>query len=231
MTFKKEIKFNIDDIYSDNLQYGHLPDVNSYIHSPSGMIHRALENARLKFELLQEEKNMKTEEQLEKTLQALGIYMEENDEKCIEAFENFLQTIKQSEEYKPTMEKGLRKYYKINFGEIEEVWCTDDSKIDRAEYESGALYQIEEQAEWELKKRKLIFKIEDWTVNTYGSELTLDWGNKYIPKYYIYKYEHKLEIGTLGLLRIPMLLPYFATEEQARECIQKFGDEIKEVLF
>lgn len=164
-------------------------------------------------------------------LKSIGINREENIKVCLEGLREFLEDIKQSEEYKPTMPKGLREYYKINFGEIEKVWCTNDSKIDRAEYESGALYQIEEQAEWELKKRKLIFKIEDWAVNTYGSELTLDWGNKYIPKYYIYKYEHKLEIGTLGLLRIPMLLPYFATEEQARECINKFGDEIKEVLF
>lgn len=173
---------------------------------------------------------MKTE-QLEMILKSIGINREENIKVCLEGLREFLEDIKQSEEYKPTMPKGLREYYKINFGEIEKVWCTNDSKIDRAEYESGALYQIEEQAEWELKKRKLIFKIEDWAVNTYGSELTLDWGNKYIPKYYIYKYEHKLEIGTLGLLRIPMLLPYFATEEQARECINKFGDEIKEVLF
>ncbi|MEZ7740473.1 hypothetical protein O3794_02730 [Gemella sanguinis] len=231
MTFKKEIKFNIDDIYSDNLQYGHLPDVNSCIYSPSRMIHRALENARLKFELLQEEKNMKTEEQLEKTLKTLGMSMGVNSEKCIKAFEDFLNAIKESKEYKPTMLKGLREYYNIDFGSIESVWCTNDSKVDRVAYESGALYEIEEQAEWELKKRKLIFKIEDWAVNTYGNELTLDWGNRFTSKYYIYQYEDHLKIGVVDLLRIPMLLPYFATEEQARECIEKFGDEIKEVLF
>ena len=227
MTFK----ININDTYSDFLRHGSLPKKAFYRENPSVLLRRALENGDLKFELIEEEKNMNTEDQLEKTLQALGIYMKENNEKCIEAFENFLQTIKQSEEYKPTMEKGLRKYYKINFGSIEEVWCTDDSRIDRAEYESGALYEIEEQAEWELKKRKLIFKIEDWAVNTYDHELTLDWGNGFSSKYYIYKYEDSLQIGAVTLLRIPMLLPYFATEEQARECIQKFGDEIKEVLF
>ena len=224
-------KININDTYSDFLQHGTLPKKAFYRENPNVLLRRALENGDLKFELIEEEQNMNTEEQLEKTLQALGIYMKENNKKCIEAFENFLNVVKETEDHTVQMPKGLKEYYKINFGKVENVWCTNDSRIDRAEYESGGLYQIEEQAEWELKKRKLIFKIEDWAVNTYGSELTLDWGNKYIPKYYIYKYEHKLEIGTLGLLRIPMLLPYFATEEQARECIEKFGDEILEVLF
>ena len=98
-------------------------------------------------------------------------------------------------------------------------------------YQRGLAFETEKQAEQHDKERVLLFKLHDWA----------DWRNgDWYPnwedcddKYYI-AYNHGAEcfqVASEWRVNIFYKLPYFKSEELAREFVEEFGDEIKEVLF
>ena len=107
-------------------------------------------------------------------------------------------------------------------------------KIDneaRNMFEHGYIYYTREEAEQFLKERKLLFKLHQWAkLKNDGWEP--DWDNGMENKYYIYysSDRRKLFVGTIFWGNEFNKLPRFKTKELARECIDLFGDEIKEVL-
>ena len=97
-------------------------------------------------------------------------------------------------------------------------------------YKYGEAFETSESALSYYKERLLLKKLEDWA----------DWRNgDWYPnwedcddKFYI-AYDHGLDwFKVCSNMRVNAFhkLPYFKSEELAREFIEEFGDEIKEVL-
>lgn len=96
----------------------------------------------------------------------------------------------------------------------------------------GYYFNTREEAEQHLKERKLLFKLHQWAKEK-NDGWEPDWSNDDEEKYYITYYKDE-SIGlsweiTWGMINFTKL-PYFKTKEITQECIELFGDEIKEVL-
>lgn len=121
---------------------------------------------------------------------------------------------------------------------IDNVQSTISSKIfdinnmnDVKRFENGLYFETEEEAEQHLKEQRLLFKIHQWAKEK-NEGWVPDWKNLGQQKYFIfYDYYRKelcisYECSTSNIDK----LPYFKTREITQECIDLFGDEIKEVL-
>lgn len=121
---------------------------------------------------------------------------------------------------------------------IDNVQSTILSKIfdisnmnDVKRFEDGLFFETKEEAEQQLKERKLLFKLHQWA-KFKNDGWVPDWSDYSNNKFLIY-YD-----GEDGLLRISAgsisntlsSLPTLKTRGIAQECIDLFGDEIKEVL-
>lgn len=100
-------------------------------------------------------------------------------------------------------------------------------------FENGLYFETREEAEQHLKEQRLIFKIKKWAeIHNEGWEP--DWSDEEERKYYIQcknmNTVKELNIDWYFTLSKIIKLPYFKTEEIAQECIDLFGEEIKEVL-
>lgn len=95
----------------------------------------------------------------------------------------------------------------------------------------GYYFNTREEAEQHLKERKLLFKLHQWAkLKNEGWEP--DWEEDEGKKWYVYynHVEERLNV-TWGYNSTNFIkLPYFKTKEIAQECIDLFGDEIREVL-
>ena len=116
-------------------------------------------------------------------------------------------------------------------GEIIEVHYTANNITDRFLFEHGYYFETKEEAERYLKERKLLFKIHQYAKEK-NEGWEPDWEDTGMDKWNIY-FNH----GYKGLAEMSIRiqedffkLPYFKSEEIAQECIELFGDEIKEVL-
>ena len=104
-------------------------------------------------------------------------------------------------------------------------------KEDKHIFEHGLYFNTELEAEQHLKERKLLFKLHQWA-KFKNDGWVPDWEEDEGKKWYVY-YNHveKSLNVTWGYNSTNFIkLPYFKTEEIAQECIDLFGDEIKEVL-
>lgn len=101
---------------------------------------------------------------------------------------------------------------------------------DRLTFEHGLYFKTYEEAKHYLKERKLLFKLHQWAkLKNEGWEP--DWSD-YDNKYVMY-YNAKtgfLGINTYNWSNHISVLPTFKTRKIAQECIDLFGDEIKEVF-
>lgn len=125
----------------------------------------------------------------------------------------------------------INKYYIINTrGELQ-ILSFYANSIQGQLYRRGEAFEYEEDAFAHDKEKILLKKLEDWA----------DWRNgDWYPnwedcddKYYI-AYNHGAEcfqVASEWRVNIFYKLPYFKSEELAREFAEEFGDEIKEVLF
>ena len=137
------------------------------------------------------------------------------------------------------------KYYQVDLPEdgerlffIDNVQSTILSKIfnisnmnEVKRFENGLFFETKEEAEQYLKERKLLFKLHQWAKEK-NEGWEPDWEDTGMDKWNIY-FNH----GYKGLAEMSIRiqedffkLPYFKSEEIAQECIELFGDEIKEVL-
>ena len=113
-----------------------------------------------------------------------------------------------------------------------EVYITNfvSSARDKDRYLRGFYFNTEEEAKQHLKERRLLFKLQQWAKEK-NDGWELDWSN-YDNKYVIY-YNAKtgfLGINTYNWSNHISVLPTFKTRKIAQECIDLFGEEIKEVL-
>lgn len=112
-----------------------------------------------------------------------------------------------------------------------EVYMTgfSTSKNEIARYLRGYFFETKEEAEQHLKECKLIFKLKQWAkLKNDGWKPDWEKGNKY---YIFYNYSCcEFETSSTVISDNFKKLPYFKSREIAQECIDIFGDEIKEVL-
>lgn len=114
-----------------------------------------------------------------------------------------------------------------------EVYMTgfSTSKNEIARYLRGYFFETKEEAEQHLKECKLLFKIHQYAKEK-NEGWEPDWESIFQEKYYIFYDYYRKELCTsfnnsTGAIN---KLPYFKTRKIAQECIDLFGDEIKEVL-
>lgn len=160
--------------------------------------------------------------------------IKEYDEKAKMLRDEFISKL---EEYKKKpfeveVPEGVDFYYYV--GGLGEILTVGESlnyyEFERA-YQRGLAFETYEEAERYLKERKLLFKLHQWAKEK-NDGWEPDWEDtdesKYNLRYDYYDSEIKSTI-TFGRDEITKL-PYFKTKEIAQECIDIFGDEIKEVL-
>ena len=114
-----------------------------------------------------------------------------------------------------------------------EVYMTgfSTSKNEIARYLRGYFFETKEEAEQHLKECKLLFKIHQYAKEK-NEGWEPDWESIFQEKYYIFYDYYRKELCTsfnnsTGAIN---KLPYFKTRKIAQECINLFGEEIKEVL-
>ena len=114
----------------------------------------------------------------------------------------------------------------INFDDFQE-----SSEDDETRFRNGMLFATAEEAEKFLKERRLLFTIQEWA-KIRNEDWAPDWKSDIQNKYYIRACveEKSLAVHCSAWHTEFSRLPYFKTAEIARECIEEFGDEIKEIL-
>lgn len=135
-----------------------------------------------------------------------------------------------------------KKKFKLTYPEDEEVVYLADcevtsvlydavDKADKRIFEHGLYFNTEQEAEQSLKERKLLFKLHQYAKEK-NDGWEPDWSNGNEIKYYIFysNSDMYLKISSAFSLERFNKLPYFKSREIAQECIDLFGDEIKEVL-
>ncbi|WP_274459742.1 hypothetical protein [Gemella haemolysans] len=97
-------------------------------------------------------------------------------------------------------------------------------------YIRGLAFKTREQAEQHDKELILLFKLHKWA-EEHNRGWTPDWEGNGAKWYVTYETDRNiLKINWCVCCRQFIKLPYFKSEELAREFIDKFGDEIIEVL-
>lgn len=117
---------------------------------------------------------------------------------------------------------------------IHDIYFFDNDKFSKTVFEHGLYFKTKEEAEQHLKERKLLFKLKQWAKEK-NDGWELDWEDDSQEKVFIYCFKNLKENLELTYKRTWNInkftkLPYFKTQEIAQECIDLFGDEIKEVL-
>lgn len=94
----------------------------------------------------------------------------------------------------------------------------------------GLAFKTKEEAEQHDKERILLFKLHNWA-DWRNGDWYPDWnnGDDKFSIYYFYNTE-SFSVCSDWNCNTFSKLPYFKSEELAREFIEEFGDEIKEVL-
>lgn len=93
------------------------------------------------------------------------------------------------------------------------------------------MFSSEEEAQAAEQERKLLFKLHQWA-EMKNDGWVPDWNNMSEDKCYIIidLEDNELRIDSTTWMSPLSKLPFFKTDAIARECIDLFGDEIKEVL-
>lgn len=98
----------------------------------------------------------------------------------------------------------------------------------RIQYRLGLAFKTEEEAEQHLKESILLFKLRKWA-EEHNEGWTVNWNErdvKYFVEYEFGKFLIKFNTDNRTFTK----LPYFKSEEIAREFVKVFRDEIIEVL-
>lgn len=128
-------------------------------------------------------------------------------------------------------EDDTKLYYLNSDCEIDYLYFYEENQYIVERYKKGSCFETKEEAEQHLREQQLIFKIKKWAkIHNDGWEP--DWGDAS---------QYKFSVDYSGLLdelwvtdsRVQKRfnkLPFLKSEEIAQECIDEFGEEIKEVF-
>ena len=133
--------------------------------------------------------------------------------------------------YEVEVPEDIYLYYTVNdCGEIRPLSVYTFQDRDEL-YKRGLTFKTEEEARQYDKKRILINKFKDWA-KKYNEGWTPNWEDIKEEKWSVMYDDKNKELETYVNYKKQdfLKLPYFKSEEIAREFIKEFGDEIKEVL-
>ena len=166
------------------------------------------------------------------------------EQKIQELTERIEKSLAEIGELKEELEKLQKKPYEISYpndeteayfisavdGEIKVREYNVFDNGDKHLYDTGLLFDTEEEAEQFKREQTLIKKIKCWAKEQQG-----DWRpdlDEDTTKYDVYYsgIEKKLNIFAAHTVTEFKKLPYFKSEEIAQACIDEFGDEIMEVF-
>ena len=144
----------------------------------------------------------------------------------------FIASLDDKKEFEVELPEDGEKLYFIRdlYGTVSSKIFNINTMSDIKRFENGLYFETEEEAEQHLKEQRLLFKIKKWA-EIHNEGWKPDWSD-YDNKYVMY-YNAKtgfLGINTYNWSNHISVLPTFKTRKIAQECIDLFGDEIKEVL-
>lgn len=133
--------------------------------------------------------------------------------------------------YEVKVPEDIENYYYVDeLGEVhsigEKINYYDFEKV----YQRGLAFKTREEAEQFDKERILINRAKDWA-KKYNEGWTPNWDES--GEKYSIEYDNSLgnlEFDSYYVLNLFSKLPYFKSEEIARQFIEEFKEEIKEVL-
>lgn len=108
--------------------------------------------------------------------------------------------------------------------------CWHGIEADNSYFSQGNIFQTEEAAELEVKRRNLLTRFRAFRDECNG-DWKINW-NKNEAKYYLYKSNMTDDIlcNDIYFYETFSLFGYFKNEEDAKRAIELFGDEIKELF-
>lgn len=160
--------------------------------------------------------------------------LKQYDEKAKALRDEFISKLEDDKkEFKLTYPRDKEMIYLADC-EVTSVLYDAVDKADKRIFEHGLYFNTEQEAEQHLKERRLLFKLHQWAkLKNEGWEP--DWDEEKQRKVFITYYK-----SSTGVFRLTdestwvsnrfTKLPYFKSIELVRECIDLFGEEIKEVL-
>lgn len=161
--------------------------------------------------------------------------IKEYDEKAKALRDEFISKLEDDKkEFERTYPEDRENVYYINSGngEIYDTVYSVNNTTDKYMFEHGLYFNSEDEVKHFLKERKLLFKLHQWAKEK-NEGWEANWGTHDNCKYYItYCKFEKPDLSfekTWSINRFSKL-PYFKTSKIAKECIELFGEEIKEVL-
>lgn len=169
-----------------------------------------------------------TNEELEREIKRLE---EQIEDKINSLRIKFLESEANKKVYKVEVPEDIENYYYVD--EIGSVNLVSDSFIESDYdelYKRGLAFKTKEEAEQFDKERILLFKMHKWA-EEHNGDWTPKWEGNGVKWYVIYETDRDiLKINWCVCCRQFTKLPYFKSEEIAKQFIEEFGEEIKEVL-
>lgn len=156
--------------------------------------------------------------------------IKEYDEKAKALRDEFISKLKDDKkEFELTYPEDEETLYYIDLDGRIQFFDNDIYNLEVC-YPQGELFYTEEEAQAVAKERKLLFKLHQWAKEK-NDGWEPDWEDEEKKYYIYYSYgKERLEVTWVYNATNFSKLPYFKSEEIAQECIDLFGDEIKEVL-
>ena len=168
-----------------------------------------------------------TSEELEREIKRL----EEQIEDQVNSLRiKFLESEANKKLYKVKGPEDIENYYYVDADGLIESLLSYSDEIQKGIFKRGLAFKTREEAEQHDKERILLFKLHKWA-EEHNRGWTPDWEGNGAKWYVTYETDRNiLKINWCVCCRQFIKLPYFKSEELAREFIDKFGDEIIEVL-
>lgn len=139
--------------------------------------------------------------------------------------------LNETEPYEEEVPEDLEEYYMLEEGGDVLKTNTYSEKWRRKTFIRGLVFETREQAEQHDKERILLFKLHKWA-EEHNEGWTPNWEDIKEEKWSVMYDDKNKELETYVNYKKQdfLKLPYFKSEEIAREFIKEFGDEIKEVF-
>lgn len=160
--------------------------------------------------------------------------LKEYDEKAKVLRDEFISKLEDKPKFELTYPENKETIYFIRRGTqiIYDTRFWSNSFIDKSMFEMGEYFKTKKEAEQYLRECKLLFRIKQWAKEK-NDGWEPDWEDDDEEKYFItYFKNNSIDLSweiTWGMINFTKL-PYFKTVEITQECIELFGDEIKEVF-
>lgn len=152
------------------------------------------------------------------------------DESIVQRFEALEEKV-EKKPYEVEVPEDIENYYYVDeIGEIYKVGSTISSVAYKDIYQCGLAFKTRKEVGKFDKERILLFKLHKWAEEQNGN--WYPYWEQSDDKFYIC-YFYNTEIFCVGSdwnCNTFNKLPYFKSEEIAKQFIEEFGDEIKEVL-